>query len=199
MRVPQIQVVARPTDDAGIPLLTERLPGQSGGAQTSAAPTTSRALPPLEFDVTLPSTVRVRPLEGHTLAQERRAGFSPAPSSFPLPEFLKAPLSVTPQNEQNVAQARMEGNNLEGDSLARVEEQLREAVFKAVSKGMPENIESLVRQQVSLAIGATLRDVVEPLVARLTTEAQAVVEASVRKSVDNAIAAELARLRSGLG
>ena len=185
MRVPQIQVVARPSDDAGIPLLTERLPGKSGGAQ--GAPTTSSALPPLEFDVTLPASVR--PLDAGFPLQDRVSGFTPAPPSFPLPSFLQQPL---PTAQQNAAQAQLESNK----ESSPLEARLREAVLKAVSAGLTQNVESLVRQQVSLAIGAALRDVVEPLVAKLTAEARAAVATTVQASVDKAIAAEMARLRS---
>ncbi len=188
MRVPQIQVVARPSDDAGIPLLTERLPGKSGGLQ--GAPTTTSALPPLDFDVTLPASAR--PLDVGFPLQDRMSGFTPAPPFFPLPSFLQQPL---PTAQQNAAQAQLEGNK-EGNNLTQLETRLRAAVLETVSAGMAENVESLVRQQVSLAIGAALRDVVEPLVAKLTAEARAAVATTVQASVDKAIAAEMARLRT---
>lgn len=179
MRVSQNQGVPRAVDDASIPLLTELLPaGAPPKPVNRSAPATLSGLPPLDIDVTLPPAANT--LRADLARPEHASGFFPAPPSFPLPA---ASVSETVSGA------------VQTDELL----QLREAVLKAVHQNLADTVEGIVRQHVSAAIGSMLREVVEPLVLRLTAETRSAATANLRQIVDQAIAAELARVRSGRG
>lgn len=175
MRVPQTSTaVGRTPDDASIPLLTERLP--AAGPPTLTTPS---RLPPLEFDVTLPPSVKAVAVElpvERTMAQASAALIA-AHSTPAVTPALRAALTT--------------------QDWERLETQVRDAVLSVLPQQLQKDIENIVRQQVSALITKTLRErVEEPLVARLTAEARTTVSSSLRDVVNKAVQAEVTRLKS---
>ncbi|HRK57348.1 MAG TPA: hypothetical protein PLQ67_07480, partial [Burkholderiaceae bacterium] len=88
-----------------------------------------------------------------------------------------------------------ESTPVAAEELVLIERRVQAAVMQALSEQLPQEVEGLVRQQVSAAFGAALRELVEPLVARLSEEAQNAIAASLRERVAKALEAELARFK----
>lgn len=175
MRVPQTSTaVGRTPDDTSIPLLTERLP--VSGPPTVTTPS---RLPPLEFDVTLPSSVKAVAMElpaEKLVAQASATLVASQPSTSTSSAMLRAPTA---------------------QDWDQIETRVRDAVMSALPQQLQKDIENIVRQQVSTLITKTLRErVEEPLVARLTAEARTAVSNSLRDVVNKSVQAELARLKS---
>lgn len=178
MRVPQTSTaVGRNPDDASIPLLTERLP--VSGPPTVTTPS---RLPPLEFDVTLPPSVKA-------VAMELPAEKFVAQASATLVASHASPATAVPASTGRAAPTAQDWE--------RLETQVRDAVLAVLPQQLQKDIENIVRQQVSTLITKTLRErVEEPLVARLTAEARTAVSNSLRDVVNKAVQAELARLKA---
>lgn len=173
MRVPQTSTaVGRTPDDASIPLLTERLP--VSGPPTVTTPS---RLPPLEFDVTLPPSVKAVAME---LPAEKLVAQASATLVASQPSTSSAMLRAPTAQDWD-----------------QIETRVRDAVMSALPQQLQKDIENIVRQQVSTLITKTLRErVEEPLVARLTAEARTAVSNSLRDVVNKSVQAELARLKS---
>ena len=83
-----------------------------------------------------------------------------------------------------------------GAHWSRIEIELRESVLNTLAEQLPQDIEDIVRRHVSATADAALREIIEPLVARLTAETRLALASSLREIVDHAVKAELARLRT---
>lgn len=171
----------------------------------------TQPLPPLEFDVTLPPSVDL--LKGELPVQTEvpatatltlmptasapEQGFSFAPPSFPLPQkpALREVVSHVAITEEAAPPSEPLGTILSAAQLAQIEVSVQTAVMQAVSEQLLQEVESAVRQQVSAAFGAALRELVEPLVARLSEEAQNAIAASLRQLVAKALEAELSQFK----
>ena len=123
-------------------------------------------LPPLDLDTTLPPSAQPVRIE----LPVQQAPASDSPSAMPTPS--------------SAAQ------------WTRIEIELRESVLKALSEQLPQNVEDIVRRHLSGAAEAALREMIEPLVARLAAEARLALASSMREIVDRAVKSELARLKS---
>jgi hypothetical protein len=83
-----------------------------------------------------------------------------------------------------------------GAHWSRIEIELRESVLNTLAEQLPHDVEDIVRRHVSATADAALREIIEPLVARLTAETRLALASSLREIVDRAVKAELARLRT---
>lgn len=195
-------------------LAAKRAVAQTGreGMVTVQGPPT-QPLPPLDFDVTLPPSVHllegelpVEPPASASLSPMPQAaayvaapekGFSFAPPSFPLPgqAFLREVVTAAQVQQRAPAPGASESTPVAAEELVLIERRVQAAVMQALSEQLPQEVEGLVRQQVSAAFGAALRELVEPLVARLSEEAQNAIAASLRERVAKALEAELARFK----
>ncbi len=130
-------------------------------------------LPELELDFTLPpapSTVSV------TVADEPE----PAPITAPAP-------AAAPAIEAESALASA-GPATQGAHWKRIEIELRESILAELAQRLPQDVESIVRQQMATAIDAAVN--------RLAQEARLALATSLRDIVDRAVRAELERLRA---
>ena len=70
----------------------------------------------------------------------------------------------------------------------RIELELRASILQAIADALPQQIDSIVRNR--------MNDAIERLFTQLTAETRLAVAASLRDIVDQAVRAELARLRT---
>ena len=186
-------------DDASIPLLTERL-----------------TLPPLEFDTTLPQEPKARP-GGAPLpldtslpsnfppkaapapakaAAPAPARPAPAPAPIPAPAAARpapapAPAAARPAPAPATAPPARAAAPAESSTTqhwTRIELELRASILQAIADALPQQIDTIVRSRMSGAI--------DRLMEELVAETRLAVAASLRDIVDQAVRAELARLRT---
>ena len=186
-----------PPDDTSIPVLTERL-----------------TLPPLEFDTTLPQEPKARP-GGAPLPLDTSlpsnfppkaapapakaaapAPARPAPSPVPAPAAARpapapAPAAARPAPAPATAppaRATAPAESSTTQHWTRIELELRASILQAIADALPQQIDTIVRSRMSGAI--------EHLMEELVAETRLAVAASLRDIVDQAVRAELARLRT---
>ena len=188
-----------PPDDTSIPVLTERL-----------------TLPPLEFDTTLPQEPKARP-GGAPLpldtslpsnfppkaapapakaAAPAAARPAPAPSPVPAPAAARpapapAPAAARPAPAPATAppaRATAPAESSTTQHWTRIELELRASILQAIADALPQQIDTIVRSRMSGAI--------DRLMEELVAETRLAVAASLRDIVDQAVRAELARLRT---
>jgi len=184
-----------PPDDTSIPVLTERL-----------------TLPPLEFDTTLPQEPKARP-GGAPLPLDTSlpsnfppkaapapakaaapAPARPAPSPVPAPAAARpaaAPAAARPAPAPATAppaRATAPAESSTTQHWTRIELELRASILQAIADALPQQIDTIVRSRMGGAI--------ERLMEELVAETRLAVAASLRDIVDQAVRAELARLRS---
>jgi len=186
-----------PPDDTSIPVLTERL-----------------TLPPLELDTTLPQEPKARP-GGAPLPLDTSlpsnfppkaapapakaaapAPARPAPSPVPAPAAARpapapAPAAARPAPAPATAppaRATAPAESSTTQHWTRIELELRASILQAIADALPQQIDTIVRSRMSGAI--------ERLMEELVAETRLAVAASLRDIVDQAVRAELARLRT---
>jgi hypothetical protein len=184
-----------PPDDTSIPVLTERL-----------------TLPPLELDTTLPQEPKARP-GGAPLPLDTslpsnfppRAAPAPAKATAPAPAKAAAPAPARPAPAPVPAPAAERPAPAPAPATApparaiapaesssthwtRIELELRASILQAIADALPQQIDTIVRSRMSGAI--------ERLMEELVAETRLAVAASLRDIVDQAVRAELARLRT---
>jgi hypothetical protein len=184
-----------PPDDTSIPVLTERL-----------------TLPPLELDTTLPQEPKARP-GGAPLPLDTslpsnfppRAAPAPAKATAPAPAKAAAPAPARPAPAPVPAPAAARPAPAPAPATApparaiapaesssthwtRIELELRASILQAIADALPQQIDTIVRSRMSGAI--------ERLMEELVAETRLAVAASLRDIVDQAVRAELARLRT---
>lgn len=177
-----------PPDDTSIPVLTERL-----------------TLPPLEFDTTLPQEPKARP-GGAPLPLDTSlpsnfppkaapapakaaapAPARPAPSPVPAPAAARPAPAPAPATAPP-ARATAPAESSTTQHWTRIELELRASILQAIADALPQQIDTIVRSRMSGAI--------ERLMEELVAETRLAVAASLRDIVDQAVRAELARLRT---
>jgi len=186
-----------PPDDTSIPVLTERL-----------------TLPPLEFDTTLPQEPKARP-GGAPLpldtslpsnfppkaapapakaAAPAAARPAPVPAPVPAPAAARpapAPAAARPAPAPATAPPARAAAPAESSTTqhwTRIELELRASILQAIADALPQQIDTIVRSRMSGAI--------DRLMEELVAETRLAVAASLRDIVDQAVRAELARLRT---
>ena len=186
-----------PPDDTSIPVLTERL-----------------TLPPLEFDTTLPQEPKARP-GGAPLPLDTSlpsnfppkaapapakaaapAPARPAPAPVPAPAAARpapapAPAAARPAPAPATvppARAAAPAESSTTQHWTRIELELRASILQAIADALPQQIDTIVRSRMSGAI--------DRLMEELVAETRLAVAASLRDIVDQAVRAELARLRT---
>jgi len=184
-----------PPDDTSIPVLTERL-----------------TLPPLEFDTTLPQEPKARP-GGAPLPLDTslpsnfppKAAPAPAKAAAPAPARpapVPAPAAARPAPAPAPAAARpapapatvpparaaAPAESSTTQHWTRIELELRASILQAIADALPQQIDTIVRSRMSGAI--------DRLMEELVAETRLAVAASLRDIVDQAVRAELARLRT---
>jgi hypothetical protein len=182
-------------DDVTIPVLTERL-----------------TLPPLELDTSLPmdlpldmslprdvaaaaeapSAAPPAPVPPAPAAPVVAAPKPPAPSAslssarLPTTPFPTATPLPTPAAPPPSAAAISEVSST--SHWTRIELELRTSILRTIAESLPQQVDSIVRNRMNEAI--------EQFLAQLAGEAQLAVAASLRDIIDQAVRAELARLRA---
>ncbi len=188
-----------PPDDTSIPVLTERL-----------------TLPPLEFDTTLPQEPKARPGGAPlpldtSLPSNFPPKAAPAPAKAaapaaarpaPVPAPVPAPAAARPAPAPAPAAARpapapatapparaaAPAESSTTQHWTRIELELRASILQAIADALPQQIDTIVRSRMSGAI--------DRLMEELVAETRLAVAASLRDIVDQAVRAELARLRT---
>ncbi|HEX4586315.1 MAG TPA: hypothetical protein VH183_15915 [Burkholderiaceae bacterium] len=167
-------------DDTSIPVLTERL-----------------TLPPLELDTTLPTEPEPpkagRP--GAPLALDTTLPLEPAPravASAP-PPARPAPTRPAPAPAPVPAAVPVPAPSASapptsGTHWTRIELELRASMLQAIADALPQHIDAIVRNRMD--------DAIERLITQLVAETRLAVAASLHDIVDQAVRAELARLRT---
>jgi hypothetical protein len=199
-----------PPDDASIPVLTERLAlppleldttlPQEPMASSTSAPTM-----PLVLDITLPLGLpqsppppppapRAASAPARPMPTPRPATLAPAPGPASLtPAPKPATLSPAPKPAAvPAAQAPAPATSTSPSTntsthWTRVELELRSSILQAIADSLPQQIDSIVRRR--------MNDAIERLFTQLVAETRLAVAASLRDIVDQAVRAELARLR----
>jgi hypothetical protein len=175
-----------PPDDTSIPVLTERL-----------------TLPPLELDTTLPQEPKARP-GGAPLPLDTSLPSNFPPKAAPAPAKAAAPAPARPAPAPVPAAARpapapapatapparatAPAESSTTQHWTRIELELRASILQAIADALPQQIDTIVRSRMSGAI--------ERLMEELVAETRLAVAASLRDIVDQAVRAELARLRT---
>jgi hypothetical protein len=185
-----------PPDDTSIPVLTERL-----------------TLPPLELDTTLPQEPKARP-GGAPLPLDTSLPSNFPPKAAPAPAKAAAPAPARPAPAPAPAAARpapapapaaarpapapapatapparaIAPAESSSTHWTRIELELRASILQAIADALPQQIDTIVRSRMSGAI--------ERLMEELVAETRLAVAASLRDIVDQAVRAELARLRT---
>ena len=165
-------------DDASIPMLTERL-----------------TLPPLELDTTLPlepqtPTPTSAPTVPFALDTSLALGLPQAPPPARAAPAPSKPASASSSKPATVP-ATQTGASAASTSVhwTRVELELRASILQSIADSLPEQIDNIVRRR--------MNDAIERLFVQLVAETRLAVAASLRDIVDQAVRAELARLRGG--
>ena len=173
-------------------------------------------LPPLEFDTTLPQEPKARP-GGAPLpldtslpsnfppkaapapakaAAPAPARPAPAPAPIPAPAAARpapapAPAAARPAPAPATAPPARAAAPAESSTTqhwTRIELELRASILQAIADALPQQIDTIVRSRMSGAI--------DRLMEELVAETRLAVAASLRDIVDQAVRAELARLRT---
>jgi hypothetical protein len=192
-------------DDASIPLLTERLTLPPLELDTTLplephAPSTSAPTVPLALDTSLPlglpqpppplrpATVPARPAPAPVAAPATvPARPAPAPAAAP------ATVPARPAPAPVAAPATVPAGRVAPPDTAssthwtRIELELRSSILQAIADALPQQIDSIVRNR--------MNDAIERLFTQLTAETRLAVAASLRDIIDQAVRAELMRLR----
>jgi len=201
MNTPPKKPAAAPgTDDASIPVLTERL-----------------GLPPLEFDTTLPlieSTGQGVPPAFEALTAMPHPARVAAPAPPPVtPVAPAAPReaaaargpvahraaevpgpAVAPREAVSVLGATGSGpvpatrTPTDGRHWARIEIELRTSILREIAEQLPREVESIVRTRMNATIDRVL--------STLAAETRLAIAASLKEIVEHAVHAELERLRN---
>lgn len=156
-------------DDASIPVLTERL-----------------TLPPLELDTSLPT----EPAQGASGAPAPLAldiSLPPAPPPPRVPP-RPAPAMARPIPAPGPAPGPPSDADARRVAWTRIELELRSSILQAIADELPQQIDDIVRRR--------MNDAIERLLTQLVAETRLAVAASLRDIVDQAVRAEIARLRS---
>jgi hypothetical protein len=186
-----------PPDDTSIPVLTERL-----------------TLPPLELDTTLPQEPKARP-GGAPLPLDTSLPSNFPPKAAPAPAKAAAPAPARPAPAPAPAAARpapapapaaarpapapapatapparatAPAESSTTQHWTRIELELRASILQAIADALPQQIDTIVRSRMAGAV--------ERLMEELAAETRLAVAASLRDIVDQAVRAELARLRT---
>jgi hypothetical protein len=170
------------SDDSSIPVLTERLTLPPLELDTTLptepeAPAADRPGAPLALDTTLPlgaSPPAPAPARATAAAPAR-----PTPAPAPVPTAVRAtvpaPASALPPSTS-------------GTHWTRIELELRASILKAIADGLPQQIDTIVRNR--------MNDTIERLITQLVAETRLAVAASLHDIVDQAVRVELTRLRT---
>jgi hypothetical protein len=162
-------------DDASIPVLTERL-----------------TLPPLELDTTLPPEVPepAAPRAAGPLALDTALpGLPSPPPPAPAPvRAAPAPPPPLPTSAPVFTPEAAAVSAAAGAHWTRIELELRSSILQAIADALPQQIDSIVRHR--------MNDAIERLFTQLVAETRLAVASSLRDIVDQAVRAELARLRA---
>ena len=203
-------------DDASIPLLTERLtlppleldttlPLEPQGTSTSA-PTVPLALdtslplglpqpPPPLRPATAPSRSAPAPAAATPPARPAPVPAPTAATTRPAPAPAQAaaatptrPAPVPAPTSATVAAARATVPDAASNAhWTRIELELRSSILQAIADALPQHVDNIVRTR--------MNDAIERLYTQLVAETRLAVAASLREIVDQAVRAELMRLR----
>jgi hypothetical protein len=206
-------------DDSSIPILTERLTlppleldttlPQEPHAPTTSAPTaplsldTSLPLPPLNLGLPQPppplrpvprapapaapaAAPATRPAVAPPAPTVPARATAPAPTSAATVPPARAPTVSAPSPAVLVGQVGAVDSS--GTHWSRIELALRSTILQAIADSLPQQIDGIVRNR--------MNDAIERLFTQLVAETRLAVAASLRDIVDQAVRAELARLRS---
>jgi len=159
------------SDDASIPMLTERL-----------------TLPPLELDTTLPCDPgeELPPAPVETPAPVFRATLPPM-----IPPAPQAPAAALPPAPAALPASALAPFAVEapspGGHWTRIEVELRASILNELAESLPQEVDAIVRSRMSEAI--------DRLIGQLAAETRLAMAASLRDIVDHAVRTELDRLR----
>jgi hypothetical protein len=204
-------------DDASIPLLTERLTLPPLELDTTLpvepqGPSTSAPTMPLALDTSLPlglpqpppplrpATVPARAAPAPAAAATVPARAAPAPAAaatiparpppIPAPAAATVPPKAAPvpaPAPATVSAARATVADTASTHWTRIELELRSSILQAIADALPQHVDNIVRTR--------MNDAVERLFTQLVAETRLAVAASLREIVDQAVRAELMRLR----
>jgi hypothetical protein len=212
-------------DDSSIPVLTERLTLPPLELDTTLplepqAPTTSTPTVPLSLDTSLPlsplplglpqpppplrpTPAAARPTPGPAPAvASRAAAAAPAPTAPVARASASVPAPTAPPARPSAPAARSSGPattptapaaqpgatvDNSASHWSRIELALRSSILQAIADSLPQQIDGIVRNR--------MNDSIERLFTQLVAETRLAVAASLRDIVDQAVRAELARLR----
>jgi hypothetical protein len=212
-----------PPDDASIPLLTERLTLPPLELDTTfplepQGPSTSAPTVPLALDTSLPlglpqpppplrpapaparpapapasaaATVPARPAPAPASAAATvptRPALVPAPAAAtvsPRPAPIPAP-AQGPATVPAAARATVP-DTASSSHWTRIELELRSSILQAIADALPQHVDNIVRTR--------MNDAIDRLFTQLVAETRLAVAASLREIVDQAVRAELMRLR----
>jgi hypothetical protein len=171
-------------DDTSIPVLTERLTLPPLELDTSLPtepepPKDGRPGAPLALDTTLPlepAPRAVAPGPTPAPAHARPAAARPAPAPAPVPAAVPVPA------------ASASAPPTAGTHWTRIELELRASILQAIADALPQHIDAIVRNRMD--------DAIERLITHLVAETRLAVAASLHDIIDQAVRAELARLRA---
>jgi hypothetical protein len=185
-------------------------PPAAGAAPELPVLTDRLGFPPLEFDTTVPliETTILKAEEQAaagppTQSPARAAPAAPAPQGAPLPAASSprmyggagqatpppaaarpapAPAAAAPASGAGTAPAPLDPR-----IRAQWENEVRNAVLRGLSERLPAEIEAMVREQLAPAVDRFVED--------LAAQARGAIVANLRQVIDQAVRAELARLR----
>jgi hypothetical protein len=203
-------------DDSSIPILTERLTLPPLELDTTLplepqAPTTSAPTVPLALDTSLPLNLSLpQPPPPHlppavartvTAPATSPTRTAPAPATSPTRTTPTAPAATVPPARAAMpapapptaptpAAAAPAAAALEpgGSHWSRIELAMRSSILQAIADALPQHVDVIVRNR--------MNDAIERLHTQLVAETRLAVAASLRDIVDQAVRAELARLRN---
>jgi hypothetical protein len=208
-------------DDASIPLLTERLTLPPLELDTTLpvepqGPSTSAPTMPLALDTSLPLGLPQPPPPLRPATVPARSAHAPAPAAatvpvrsapapapaaatvparaapVPAPAPAPAAATVAPRAAPVPAPAtapaaRSTAAEAASTHWTRIELELRSSILQAIADALPQHVDNIVRTR--------MNDAVERLFTQLVAETRLAVAASLREIVDQAVRAELMRLR----
>jgi len=164
------------------PLRPATVPGRAAPAPAAAATVPARAAPAPAAAATIPARAAPAPAAAATIPA--RPAPIPAPAAATVPP---KPASVPAPAPATVSAARATVPDTASTHWTRIELELRSSILQAIADALPQHVDNIVRTR--------MNDAVERLFTQLVAETRLAVAASLREIVDQAVRAELMRLR----
>ena len=163
------------------PPLRPATPARSAQAPAPAAATVPvRSAPaPAPAAATVPARAAPAPAPAAATVPARAATVAPRAAPVPAPAPAAAP-ATAPAARSTAAEAA-------STHWTRIELELRSSILQAIADALPQHVDNIVRTR--------MNDAVERLFTQLVAETRLAVAASLREIVDQAVRAELMRLR----